>query len=129
MNTTTLLAAEALRTGSPATKIAHAALFERIIGRTHRYFLRMIRDSCSGESLAEPRSPELGGGGGRCDSSAAKVPTCLIDSFSAQASEASSSLGDGGDVGWGAPRDGGPPQRGLVGGAAPVSSAHPPPST
>lgn len=45
MNTTTKLAAEAMRTGAPASKIAHAALFERIIERTHRYFLRMVRDS------------------------------------------------------------------------------------
>jgi RNA polymerase sigma factor (sigma-70 family) len=53
VNTTTLLAAEAMRTGSPAAKIAHAALFERIIGRTHRYFLRMIRDSHEAEECLQ----------------------------------------------------------------------------
>lgn len=33
-----------MRTGAPAARVAHAALFERIVERIHRYFRRMIRD-------------------------------------------------------------------------------------
>lgn len=38
-----------MRSGAPAAKVAHAALFERIINRMHRYFLRMIRNSHDAE--------------------------------------------------------------------------------
>jgi len=44
MHTTTHLAGEAMRTGSPASRAAHAALFERVVTRVHRYFQRMCRD-------------------------------------------------------------------------------------
>jgi len=44
MHTTTQLAGEAMREGVPAARVAHAALFERIVERVHRYFRRMIRD-------------------------------------------------------------------------------------
>ena len=33
-----------MRSGASASKIAHAALFERILERIHRYFRRMLRD-------------------------------------------------------------------------------------
>lgn len=43
MHTTTQLAAQAM-SGAPAARVAHAALFERILERVHRYFRRMLRD-------------------------------------------------------------------------------------
>lgn len=56
MHTTTHLAAEAMRTGAPAARVAHAALFERILERIHRYFRRMVRnpdeaDECLQQTL------------------------------------------------------------------------------
>lgn len=44
MHTTTQLAAEVIRTGAPSARIAHAALFERVITRIHRYFTKMVWD-------------------------------------------------------------------------------------
>lgn len=44
MHTTTQLAADAMQSGSPAARVAHALLFERVLERVHRYFRRMIRD-------------------------------------------------------------------------------------
>ena len=44
MHTTTKLAGQAMRSGAPAARVAHAALFERILERIHRYFRRMLRD-------------------------------------------------------------------------------------
>lgn len=44
MHTTTKLAAQAMRAGTPDARVAHAALFERIVERIHRYFRRMLRD-------------------------------------------------------------------------------------
>lgn len=44
MHTTTQLAAQAMDHGTPDSRVAHAALFERILRRVHRYFQRMVRD-------------------------------------------------------------------------------------
>lgn len=44
MHTTTHLAAEVVRTGGPASRLALTALFERILERIYRYFLRALRD-------------------------------------------------------------------------------------
>ncbi|RMG15831.1 MAG: sigma-70 family RNA polymerase sigma factor [Planctomycetota bacterium] len=53
MNTTTQLAAQAMRGDAPAAKVAHAALFERIIERIHRYFTRMLRQSHDAEECLQ----------------------------------------------------------------------------
>lgn len=39
-----MLAGQAMRAGTPDARGAHAALFERILERIHRYFRRMLRD-------------------------------------------------------------------------------------
>lgn len=44
MHTTTQLAADAMQSGSPAARLAHGLLFERVLERVHRYFRRMIYD-------------------------------------------------------------------------------------
>lgn len=44
MHTTTHLAGEAMRSGTASVRAAHAALFERVVTRIHRYFQRMVRD-------------------------------------------------------------------------------------
>ena len=44
MHTTTHLAAEVMSSGGPETRVALAALFERILERIHRFFLRTLRD-------------------------------------------------------------------------------------
>lgn len=49
MHTTTQLAADAMRSGSPAARVAHGLLFERVLERVHRYFRRMIRDANEAE--------------------------------------------------------------------------------
>jgi RNA polymerase sigma factor (sigma-70 family) len=53
VNTTTQLAAQAMKTGAPAARVAHAALFERILERIHRYFRRMIRDDHAAEDCLQ----------------------------------------------------------------------------
>jgi RNA polymerase sigma factor (sigma-70 family) len=49
MHTTTQLAADAMRSGSQAARVAHGLLFERVLERVHRYFRRMIRDATEAE--------------------------------------------------------------------------------
>jgi RNA polymerase sigma factor (sigma-70 family) len=49
LNTTTQLAADAMRSGSPAARVAHGLLFERVLERVHRYFRRVIYDSHEAE--------------------------------------------------------------------------------
>lgn len=49
MHTTTQLAADAMRSGSQAARLAHGLLFERVLERVHRYFRRMIRDATEAE--------------------------------------------------------------------------------
>ena len=44
MHTTTELAGEAMDSGAPAARVAHAALFQRILRRIYAYFRRMTRD-------------------------------------------------------------------------------------
>ena len=44
MHTTTHLAAEVVSAGGAETRLAMAALFERILTRIHRFFLRTLRD-------------------------------------------------------------------------------------
>ena len=43
MHTTTHLAAEVIRAGGPDTRLAMAALFERVLERVHRFFVRLLR--------------------------------------------------------------------------------------
>ena len=49
MHTTTQLAADAMQSGSPAARLAHGLLFERVLERVHRYFRRMIYDGNEAE--------------------------------------------------------------------------------
>jgi len=44
VHTTTELAGEAMDSGAPASRVAHAALFQRILRRIYAYFRRMTRD-------------------------------------------------------------------------------------
>jgi len=53
MHTTTQLAAEVMQSGAPAARVAHAALFERIVARIHRYFRRMLRDPHAAEDCLQ----------------------------------------------------------------------------
>jgi RNA polymerase sigma factor (sigma-70 family) len=53
MHTTTQLAGDVIREGAPAARVAHAALFERVMTRIHRYFARMIRDSHEAEDCLQ----------------------------------------------------------------------------
>lgn len=49
MHTTTQLAADAMESGSPGARLAHALLFERVLERVHRYFRRMVREPADAE--------------------------------------------------------------------------------
>jgi RNA polymerase sigma factor (sigma-70 family) len=54
VHTTTQLAAAAMRDGTPAARVAHAALFERVVERIHRYFRRLVggdADDCVQRTL------------------------------------------------------------------------------
>lgn len=53
MHTTTQLAAEVMRTGAPSARVAHAALFERVITRIHRYFTKMVWDPNDAEECVQ----------------------------------------------------------------------------
>lgn len=53
MHTTTQLAGDVIRDGAPAARVAHAALFERVLTRIHRYFARMIRDAHEAEDCLQ----------------------------------------------------------------------------
>jgi RNA polymerase sigma factor (sigma-70 family) len=53
VHTTTQLAAEVMQHGAPGARVAHAALFERIVERMHRYFRRMIRDPHEAEECLQ----------------------------------------------------------------------------
>lgn len=54
VHTTTQLAGAAMEAGSPAARLAHAALFERVVERIHRYFKRLAgqdADDCLQKTL------------------------------------------------------------------------------
>lgn len=54
VHTTTQLAGAAMEAGSPAARVAHAALFERVVERIHRYFKRLAgqdADDCLQKTL------------------------------------------------------------------------------
>jgi RNA polymerase sigma factor (sigma-70 family) len=42
VHTTTQLAAEVMQSGSAQSRVAHAALFRRVLQRVHRFFRRMV---------------------------------------------------------------------------------------
>ncbi len=53
MHTTTHLAAEVMRSGTADARVAHSALFERVLGRIHRYFHKMVWDRNEAEECVQ----------------------------------------------------------------------------
>jgi RNA polymerase sigma factor (sigma-70 family) len=53
MNTTTGLARQAMRSGSPAARAAHVSLLERILTRIHSYFRRMIPNAADADDCLQ----------------------------------------------------------------------------